>query len=315
MIRRMIVPVFVFLLALFALTASAQGISFSEVAAPALAWDAVPSPDGSTIYYTALQPDGLPAVLSVPAAGGDSMVLASGLPFALPLALDISSDGQTLYVGDPLLNGTAGDAIFAVPTRSKMAVVPVVGTQGTAPQSVTVVSEDGADQIYYAGVNPANGHPAIYKIAARGAGDATIIAEGAPLIAPSGIAVAKDGTIYVVDRLASGDGIGTVLRVSGGSVETIASDVRTGGQVAGAALTLDNSTLLVSSLDTAAGTAQVLAINLGNMQASIINDVIKANNGALGLHRAHEVNIFGWAGYSDFPMPIQKPGHVYVVRA
>jgi DNA-binding beta-propeller fold protein YncE len=295
---------------------SAQGVSFDMLTEATLPWDAVPSPDGSTIYYTALQSSGTPAVFSIPAAGGDPTVLASGAPFVMPLGLDISADGKTLYVADPWMAGAAGNAIFAVSTAGNAAPTVVAGTQGTAPQGVTVAG----DQLYFSGINPANaGQAAIYQIALSGAGDATLVAQGTRLIAPSGLAVAKDGTVYVLDRLASGNGLGAVLRMKDGTVDAIASDVRIGGQMAGIALTMDESTLLVSSLDKTEGTAQVLAINLSTMQTSIINDVIKANKGAGGLHRAHDANTFAWAdssySLSSPDTSIQKPGHVYIVHA
>lgn len=282
-----------------------SGIRFDELVTAILPWDAVPSPDGATIYYTATQDGGTAAVFSVPAAGGDASVLATGAPFVAPLGLDVSGDGRILYVADPWVAGSAGNAVFALPTDGSGAPTVVVGTQGTSPQGVAVAG----DQLVYSGLNPANGQPAIYRIATRGAGDATIVVQGAPLIAPSGLAISQDGVIYVLDRLASGNGRGAVLRIQDGQVDTIASDVRIGGQLAGIALTLDESLLLVSSLDNAKGTAQVLAIDLSTMQTSIINDVIGENTAAGGLHRAHDVNVFAWADSN-----IQKPGHVYGVH-
>lgn len=310
--RRIVMLVSFLAISLLALTASAQGISFNLLASGLLPWDAAPSPDGSTIYYTAIQEGDLPGVFSVPAAGGESRLLASGDPFVLPLALDVSSDGQTVYVADPLTAGAAGNAIYAVPTDGEGDASLVVGTHNTAPQAVTVVSEGGADQLYYSGLNPANGQPTIYKIAAAGAGDATIVAEGAPFVAPSGIAVAKDGTLYVLDRLGMGSGTGAVWRISGAHTEQIATNVRIGGQAAGIALTLDETLLFVSSLDNDAGTAQVLAINLATMDQLIVNDVIGANLAAGGLHRAHDVDTFAWAD-STVPGPGRRGGSVYSV--
>ena len=309
--RSRIFCLFLLLLVLGAFTliapVSAQGVSFSATTKATLPWDAVPSPDGSTIYYTAFAKDGTPAVFSVPAAGGDATVLASGAPLVMPLGLDVSSDGKTLYVADPWTAGADGNAVFAVSTAGGSTPTAVAGTQGTAPQGVTVVG----DQLYFSGINPSNaGQAAIYKIAVGGASDATIVTQGTRLIAPSGLAVAKDGTVYVLDRLASGNGLVAVLRVQSNKVDTIASDVRTGGQMAGITLTLDESTLLVSSLDKTAGTAQVLAITLSTMQPSIINDVIKVNTAAGGLHRAHDANIFAWADSSAGP----AGGRVYTIK-
>jgi DNA-binding beta-propeller fold protein YncE len=285
--------------ALVVMPLSAQsGIDFTPMTHPTLPWDAVPSPDGQIVYYTAIDSSGVPAVFSIPGAGGSPTELAMGAPLVMPLGLDVSSDGQTLYVADPWSAGASGNAIFAVPQMGRASPMLVNGTAGTEPQGVAIADENGSDQLYFSGINPQTGQGAVYKIVAAGAGDATIIAQGAPLITPSGVTVASDGTIYVLDRLGSGDGMGAVLRIKDGAVDKIASDVRMGGQYAGLALTLDETTLMVSSLDNIAGTAQVLVINLSTLQTSIVNDVIKENKGAGGLHRAHKANIFAWNGLS-----------------
>jgi DNA-binding beta-propeller fold protein YncE len=274
---------------------SAQGIITTELTPANLPWDATLSPDGLTIYYTAIAEDGVPAVFSIPASGGTPMLLAQGDPFVMPFGIDVSSDGSTLYVSDPWMAGAAGNAIFALASDGSGSPTPVMGTWGTEPQGVTVLG----DEIYFSGINLEAGEPALYKIAAAGADAPTVIAQGAPLIAPAGIAVADDGTVYVLDRLASG-GKGSVFRVQNGTVDSIASDVRIGGQMPGVALTLDGSTLLASSLDSASGTAQALVINLSTMETSIFNDGIGTNTGAGGLHRAHESDNFAWAD-SDAP--------------
>lgn len=273
---------------------AAQGVSFNQVASASLPWDAVPSPDGSIIYFTAVGDDGLPGVFSVPGTGGEVSKLTEGKPFVLPLGIAISTDGQTLYITDPLAAGSDGNAIFAMPASGGTQAIVVPGTQFTMPQGVEVVSRDGVDQLYFSGIDPNDGQPAIYTIAASG-GEATILAKGSPLSAPSGITIAKNGMVYVLDRLASGNGLGSVLGIQGNTVEVIAGDVRTGGQIAGLTLTLDESLLLVSSLDGAQGTAQVLVIDLATKQTSIVNDVIGENTAAGGLHRAHNVNLFAWA--------------------
>src|SRR3954468_1952254 len=131
--RSRIFCLFLLLLVLGAFTliapVSAQGVSFSATTKATLPWDAVPSPDGSTIYYTAFAKDGTPAVFSVPAAGGDATVLASGAPLVMPLGLDVSSDGKTLYVADPWTAGADGNAVFAVSTAGGSTPTAVAGTQ------------------------------------------------------------------------------------------------------------------------------------------------------------------------------------------
>ncbi len=300
----MLALVFVSMFMLSVGVVAAQGVRFQELTAAMLPWDAVPSPDGSVVYFTAIGSDGTPGVFSVPSAGGEASVVKAGRPLVMPLGIAISTDGQMLYVSDPWTAGSDGSAVYALAISTGEATV-VEGTQGTAPQGVEVMSRDGADWIYFTGMDVGDGQPAVYRVAAAG-GDVTQIAKGAPLVAPSGVALAQDGTVYVLDRLASGNGMGAVLRIQGNTVDIIARDVRTGGQLAGIALTLDESLLLASSLDTEAGTAQVLVINLATMETSIINEVINQSITAGGLHRAHDVNMFAWAD-------VQRPGRIYRV--
>jgi hypothetical protein len=75
----------------------------------------------------------------------------------------------------------------------------------------------------------------------------------------------------------------------------LADHIRTSGQIAGAALTLDESILPVSNLHPSKGTAQVLAMTLSTGTAGLINKGIATNTGAGGVHRAHTVNQFSLA--------------------
>ncbi|HEX2619627.1 MAG TPA: hypothetical protein VHL11_05760 [Phototrophicaceae bacterium] len=282
-------------------------MTFTHLTAASLPWDAVPSPDGTMIYYTATSDQGQPAVFSIPTAGGNPVELAQGEPFVNPLGIAISTDGETLYIADPWSAGSNGNFIYALSTSIGEIPALINGTQGTTPQGLTVASRDGVDQLYFTGIDPATGQPAVYQIAAGG-GQASTIISGTPLIAPSGIEVAKDGTIYVLDRLASRNGLGSVIRISSGTVEKIADNIRTGAQLAGLSLTLDESLLLVSSLDSVQETAQVLVIDLATLNTSIINDVIGQNTAAGGLHRAYLTNQYAWADSS-----LGKKGGVYGV--
>jgi hypothetical protein len=306
-------PIFIVLigLAVFGLMlaqpAAAQSVTFAEVVGAQSPWDSVPSPDGSMIYFTALGADGRPGVFSIPDGGGPVTTVAAGRPFAVPFGIAISTDGQTLFVTDPWAAGHNGNAVFAV-SVSGDGVSPVAGTQGTSPQGIEAANINGVDQIVYSGANPDDGQPAIYMIGGNGP---TIVTQGSPLVAPSGIAIGTDGSIYVLDRLASGGGLGSVFRIRNGSIETVASDVRTGAQLAGLTLTLDESLLLVSSLAAEQGTSQVLAIALDTNQTRIINDTIGVNTAAGGLHRAHNANIFAWI---DNTGGGQDRGRIYCVK-
>ncbi|MCB0095082.1 MAG: hypothetical protein KDE50_25995 [Caldilineaceae bacterium] len=258
--------------------------------------DATPDPMGETIYFTALGDQGN-GVFSVPATGGQVSIVAIGDPLLTPQGLDISSDGTTLYVAD------SGAGQLFVIHLADSAIMPLSGSENSAPRGVEVMKENEADVIYFSGKNPADGQPAIMELSASG-GALSVIAAGTPLIDPVGIAAGSSGALYVVDRGAAG--VGSVLRVENGAVDTIAASVRT-GQFPGAALNLDESALLISTLDAQKDSAQVLVTVLASGEQVIVNKVIAANNGAGGLHRAQATNTFAWADSTN-------SGRVYRVR-
>lgn len=258
-------------------------------------WDAMPSPDGAIIYFTANGPTGA-GVFSVPFGGGQTRALAVGAPFIAPRGLAVSTDGRQIYVADTDAVGADGrpGSVFVLPVAGG-APMPLADTAGTTPHGLDVVRAGSGDALYIAGVDPATKQPAIMRRGGAGADAVRVIASGAPLKEPSGIAVAKDGTIYVADRLASGQNLGSVFRIVGSTIETIAQGVRLGTPVAGAALTLDESALLVSALATDRDSAQVLVITLPGLEQGLITKVIEANRGAGGVHRAYQRNVFAWA--------------------
>ncbi len=293
-VRKLLLSAALIVLALPALIL-AQGITFEPMTGATLPWDAVPSPDGATVYFTAIAEDGCPAIFRADPSSGVVTTLAACAPFVMPMGIAISLDGQTLYVTDSYTAGPAGNAIFAVPTDSSAPVSTIAGTHGTAPQGVEVGLRNGVETLYYTGIDLLNGQPTVYALPTTG-GAPEVLAQGMPMIAPSGVAVSPDGgTVFVLDRYASGNGLGAVLRISDGQAIIIQSNVRTGGQLAGLTLTLDGSLLLVSSLHETDGTAQVLVLDLAAQQSSVINDVISVNTGAGGLHRAHDLDVFAWA--------------------
>lgn len=263
-------------------------------------FDSVPAPDGQFVYFTANGTSGA-AVYKVASTGGTVTAVASGAPFAAPWGLSISTDGQTLYVADlGAENSTDGNAIFAIsanggtPTRLEK-------TASSRPNVPEVVSENGVDMLYYSGFDPSDKQPAIFKLNPAQNEAATVVFKGAPLVWPSGVAVTKAGVVYVVDMAASGNDLGAVFRIQNGTAEKLADQIRTSGWIAGAALTLDESILLVSNLHAEKGTAQVLAITLSTGAVGLINKGIANNTGAGGVHRAHRVNQFSWADITPGP--------------
>lgn len=285
-----------------------EAIDTVTQAAAAQGWsplDSVPDPDAQFIYFTANGSSG-PAVYKVAFNGGDVTTLASGAPLVAPWGLSISTDGRTLYVAD--LGGeqsTDGNVIFALPAAGG-APTRLETTAGSRPNVPEVVSENGVDMLYYSGFEPSDQQPAIFKLNPAQAEPPTVVFKGTPLVWPSGVAVAKSGAVYVVDMGASGNNQGAVFRIENGATEKLADQLRTSGSIAGAALTLDESILLVSNLQVEKGTAQVLAINLATGELGLINKGIANNTGAGGVHRAHRVNQFSWADCTC-PRPPRLP--------
>lgn len=267
--------------------------------------DSVPSPDAQFVYFTANGTSG-PAVYKVASNGGAVTTLASGTPLSSPWGLTISTDGQTLYVADLGAEQPAdGNVIFAVPA-SGGTPTRLEKTAGSRPSVPEVVSENGADILYYSGFDSVDQQPAIFKLNPAQGEAATVVFKGAPLVWPSGVAVTKTGTVYVVDLAASGDNQGAVFRIQNGAAEKLADQIRTSGSIAGAALTLDESALLVSNLHAEKGTAQVLVVNLSTGAVGLINKGIANNTGAGGVHRAHRLNQFSWADCTC-PRPPRLP--------
>lgn len=266
--------------------------------------DATPDPDGNQIYFTAMSAKGA-GVFRVPAAGGTVVTLTVGLPLTTPVGIAVSTDGQTLYLADTqaAIAGaqavTKTGALFTLPSSGGVPT-PIAGTAHTAPRALTVFKENNADVIYFTGSAPDDGQPAVMKISATG-GALTVLDKGEGLVEPAGIAVSKEGALYIADRNALGDGFGTLFRYKPHTDparlshrERLVDYVRMGSP-AGITLTFDESLVLVSSLDTNSGTSQVLVVNTTTKAQGIVNKVIGVNHSSGGLHRAHHNNVMAWA--------------------
>jgi sugar lactone lactonase YvrE len=275
-----------------------QGIGISNIAPAAndatqfmTPFDATPSPDGATVYFTALTLDGDPAIFTTPAAGGAVTKLASGAPLATPFGITISEDGQTLFVADATADANGDDseagAIYTLPVGGGTPAV-LTGTAGMAPRGVQV----SADQIYFTGIQ--SGKPGVFKAALAGGG-VTQVGTSDLFSDPSGITVDKNGNVFVMDSSPDTAVGSALIKIDAQGNGAIFKDGLAVGHPAGIALMSDETAALVSGLDPSTGTDVVYRVELADASVKTFSDVIGSFTESAGLHRASTTDTFAWA--------------------
>lgn len=239
--------------------------------------DAAPSPDGTRIYFLQDVAGGQ----GLFAIDGDAAPrqLAAGLSDATSLA--IASDGAAVVVAEAtgLVRIAAADGSTA----------EIAGVATYQPRGLDLVPEAGGDTVVFTGVDPMDATPGVFRVPLAG-GEVERLATGFDADAElDGVTVMADGTAWVTDQR------GRIYQVEPGAAPEVVVDDTIVGDPAGVALTLDESTVLVSSVS-AAGTSQVLLIDVASKTASVFDDVIHANAGSGGVHRARELDTFAWCG-------------------
>jgi DNA-binding beta-propeller fold protein YncE len=230
--------------------------------------DAIPSPDGATLYFTVADAEG--GLWTAPFDGSGSPARMATL--TAPQSLVTDEAGDTVYATD-------GGGIFSVPAAGGDPAV-VAGTEAHGPLGIDLRNADGADWLYYTGF--VGKDAAVLRILAAG-GKAEVLASGAPLSHPSGVVADEQGGVWVCDESAGSDGRGALLAVAGGEA-TVLTDTFEAGIPCGVVLTPDDATVMVSAVDET-GHSEVLLVPGGGGEVSVFNDVIGANTGSGGLHR------------------------------
>jgi DNA-binding beta-propeller fold protein YncE len=270
--------------------------------------DATPSPDGSKVYFTARNADGA-GVFTASASGGGTTALHAGDPIAGPVGITVSTDDRMVYVADPAAEVTEEQkgAIWMVPTEGGTPTA-VSGTAGYSPSGIVLVNENGADQLYFTGRVPGEDTPGVFKVAAAG-GTVEGLVKGEPFSDPNGIAVAKNGSIYVLDSAAGDLSVGSarVIQVVDQSASVLAEGLMVGFP-AGIALSQDETVVLLSALDPATRTDTVVRIDVATKEQKSMSDGINTYEEAAGLHRAANAEVYAWADSSA-----DGSGTVYVL--
>ncbi|HEX3769554.1 MAG TPA: hypothetical protein VHV30_01760 [Polyangiaceae bacterium] len=260
--------------------ASAVKIS-SDIASP---YDAAPTADGRTIYFTATGSQG-PGVYRA-APGGPPAVVFAGAPLAFPFAVAVADGAGKVFVADPGAEPSDGvtGGVYAIPLAGGAPAL-VAGSAGFIAAGLAVAS----NKLYVAGVS-ADGVPGLYAADVAG-GALAAVASGAPFLDPSGIAVKSPGEIYVAD---DGGGSARVLRVSGASTSVLVSDIAV-GYPAGIALSPDETALFVSALDARGAGDAVLRVALATGHVDSTTAGIDQFVDPAGLHRASDAPVYAWA--------------------
>jgi len=269
--------------------------------------DATPSPDGASVYYTALSTDAdgnrIAGIFQVPADGGQVTPLSSGDPLAAPVGITTSIDGATLFVADP--GAESGGGIVTAASSGGTASV-LSGTTGYRPQGVAVADVKGKTMLYFTGVDPSSGEVGVFSVDPAG-GTVTALATGAPFGEPGGVTVTSKGDVFVADALGA-SGVPAVIEVKAGAASVFVDRIGVGFP-AGITLTHDESKLVVSGLDPATRTDIVYFIDVGSRELSAMTDTVGAFHDPAGLHRAHDADVFAWADSRA-----NDTGTVYVLR-
>jgi len=264
-------------------------------------FDATPDPDGTTIYFTAVDPAKGAGVFKVAAAGGAVSEVKVGDPFVAPFGIAIGNDGKQLYVADPASESgdtvdDDGGQIFVLPTAGGTPT-SLSGTAGLTPRGVEVVKEGSGDVVYFTGRDDSGA--GVFKVPASG-GTAKPVVSGDPFVDPTGVAIASTGDVYVADTVSAATHKASIFKITAGetTAKALIENLEV-GYPAGVALTADDSTLFVSGLDPVTLTDVVIVVDLGTgMQSTYIGDAdtdISAFSEPAGLHRAKNKDVFSWA--------------------
>ncbi|MFT3706994.1 MAG: hypothetical protein QM817_04925 [Archangium sp.] len=258
--------------------------------------DAALSPDGKTAYFVGLE-DGQAAVYSTPAPSTSAPTrLHLGAPLVSPFGIDVSLDGKTIVLSDPGAqldpeNPARGELFSLSASGSTPAVIS--GASGFAPRAVVLLTVNNVEVATFSGRDPTTKETGVFQIPLAG-GTVTTLAKGGLLRDPTGVALAHDGTAYVIDADADGSEARLLKVTSDGTVSVMLSPI-TIGFPAGVALSQDEKTVLVSAKAPEAGTDAVLRVPVAGGETEVVTTGIDQFQEPAGLHRARNVDTYIWA--------------------
>jgi hypothetical protein len=246
------------------------------------------------VFFTG-EKNGVPGVFRVPFDGSTLPVpLAVGAPFVRPRGIAFAD--SAVVVADEV----SGIFAFSSPTFTTFTSIPL-------PNGVTgprVVAVNAVSFLFASFVSS----PSIFILSR-----ANVWSEAAtlPLQANevvSGIVVSSSSIFAAAVNSANQSMRIFQASLATGQVQLLLSGLVAGGPIAGLAIDAKENNLLISSLESASRTAQVLLYNFASQTTSVFNSTIGSRTTAGGLQRALFSNNFVW---SDLTLP---SGGVYRIN-
>jgi hypothetical protein len=273
-------------------------------------FDAVPSPDGTKVYFTGVDIHGNTGAFWTPVGNGiqNATQASSGNVLVAPIGVAISSDGNTLYIADPgALDATGGDdgVIWSLALPNAMPK-RVAGSGGIYARGLTVDKTGGSDTLVFTGVN-GSGQAGLFTLAAGG-GTAMTVAAGAPFVDPSGVTVDSSGNYFVFDVTAGGSHRADVIKVAGGTPSAVLADLFV-GYPAGITTSETAGSIVLSGLAAASGPDTITVVSSTGQSAPLVSSGLSSLHNAGGLHRAANANVYAFVDSAG-----DGTDAVYVIR-
>ena len=273
-------------------------------------FDAVPSPDGTKVYFTGVDMYGNTGAFWTPVGNGIQTVTqaSAGNVLVAPIGVAISSDDGTLYIADPgAVDSAGGDdgVIWSIALPNAIPKV-VAGSGGIYARGLTVAKGGSGDTLVFTGVN-GSGQPGLFTLTAGG-GTAMTIAAGAPFDDPSGVTVDSNGDYFVFDVTAGGSHRADVIKVAGNTPSVVLKDLFV-GYPAGITTSETAGSIVLSGLAAASGPDTITVVSSTGQSAPLVSSGLSSLNNAGGLHRAANANVYAFVDSAG-----DGTDAVYVIR-
>jgi len=203
------------------------------------------------------------------------------------LAVDASE--STLYFSSDDFGSSGFVGAYDIES-TRTTVLPWTEGDERGHGALTVADVGGEEYLYVASTGGV--WPTIRRTTTADPTRGESVWRGAPLVAPGGLAVTGDGTVWVSDAAAGRGRTGALIRIDTEGAEIVLEGFEA-GDPAGVALRLDESAVLVSTVE---GAATILVYEIATGNLSRLHDAFERFNGAGGLHRLADEDRFAWVG-------------------